>query len=248
MQFTVFAFSPIPDVQTARQNFRLENLSDKDVAKVLYHQRKQKTGHSEALNWDQKRIASVSLVHYSLDYVEMSSFGMHELDEPDLIGKVYQALARTGLLVTWGGDKQAMPLLHFRCMQHRISQPAYWQARNAGQEIHIDLQGQFGADPLYDPNMNELASRFGYPGMLGMDEDKVWDAHLANDTDSVLQHSDHLALNTYLLSLELFSLNGRMSYADADRARMKLRDYLEKQGSPKGRFDQFLSAWHKEAV
>jgi len=242
MRFTVFSFAPIPDIATARDNFDLHDLSDKDVAKVLFHQRKQKTGHSELLTWDQLQIASISLVHYSLDYVEMGSHSLQQLAEPQLIHKFYQALAASGQVVSWDGNSLAMPLLHFRCMQHRISHPGYWQALRKGEQVHTDLcEALLGADNSV--SLEDLAQRFRFPGMLGNDLDSVWEGYLAGDYEAVSRYSDYHALNTYLLALEVMSLQGDMSYADAARARKKLRDYLEKDSEPRARYRDFLDAW-----
>jgi len=245
MLFTVFAFSPIPDVPTARRNFQLQDLSEKEVGKVLYHQRKQRTGHSEALNWDQLRIASVSMVHYSLDYVEMRSHTLGEMNESALINRFYNA--RTGTLVSWGGNSDALPLLHFRCMQHRISDQAYWQAEKKGQPSHIDLREALLPAAAEAPRMESLARRFHYPGMLGTDIDSVWDAYLQEDFEGVVRYSDYLALNTYLLALQILALRGEMSYADAARARLKLRDYLISHPLAPARYEDFLQAWEDRA-
>ena len=245
MLFTVFAFSPIPDVPTARRNFQLQDLSEKEVGKVLYHQRKQKTGHSEALNWDQLRIASVSMVHYSLDYLEMRSLTLGEMDEPGLITRFYNA--RVGTLVSWGGTSEALPLLHFRCMKHRISDATYWQAEKKGEGLHIDLREALLPGAAEAPGIESLARRFHYPGMLGADIDSVWEAYLQKDFAGVARYSDHLALNTYLLALQILALRGEMSYADAARARLKLRDYLINHAAAPARYADFLQAWEDKA-
>jgi hypothetical protein len=50
------------------------------------------------------------------------------------------------------------------------------------------------------------------------------------------------ALNTYLLALEVFALRGEMSFADAARARIKLRDYL-KRNEKDANHAAFLATW-----
>jgi len=247
MRFTVFALSPIPDLDTARKNFRLDDLSDKDTAKVLYHQRKQHTGHSEALNWDQLKVAGISLVHYSLDYVEMGTHTLGGMSEADLLHKFYRALGRSGQVVSWHGGVDALPLLHFRSMKHRISDAAYWQAVREGQSVHRDLRDTLVPSGVEVPSLEAFARRFHYPGMLGASVDRVWDAYLEEDFESIARHCDYQALNTYLLALQVFSLRGEMSYADAARARLKLRDYLEHHAEYRSRYRPFLGAWEEEA-
>lgn len=243
MRFTVVAIAPIPDIPTARRNFDLDDLSEKDVGRVLFHRRKQATGHSEALTWDQLSIAGVSLVHYSLDYVDMGSHALGRLDEPQLIGKIFNSLANTGQLVSWEGRNLEQPLLHFRCMKHRIGFAPYWEALRQGQQVHIDLSALLDIAPGTGPDLDGLAQRFHYPGMLGHDADGVWQAHLAGDYEGVRRYSDLRALNTYLLALEVLSLRGDMTHADAARARMKLRDYLAQEAPSRSHFQDFIDAW-----
>ncbi len=246
MRFTVFALSPIPDVETARHNFDLQDVSDKDVAKVLYHQRKQHTGHSEALNWDQLKIAGLTMVSYSLDYVEMGSYNLRNMSERELIERFFKAQSTSGLVVSWNGNSDAIPLLHYRCMKYRISQPAYWQAVRMGQEVHIDLHDTLAPTGVEVPSLDAFARRFGFPGMLGHSLDSVWASHLAGDCEGVSGYSDFLALNTYLLALKVLALRGDLTHQDTARARMRLHDYLQKYARPRKRFRPFLDAWRDE--
>lgn len=242
MRFTVYAFSVIPDLETARKNFDLHNLSDKDVAKVLFHQRKQQTGHSEALNWDQLQIASLSLVHYSLDYVDMITYSLKDQDEPELINTFYNALGMSGHMVSWDGNSRSLPLLHFRCMKHRISDNAYWNSVRQGEQLHVDLSEMIAPDRVEMPPLDAMAKRFHFPGMLGANDDTVWDAYLRSDFSEVARQSDLRALNTYLIALEVFALRGDMSFADAARARIKLREHLKRDRDQRGHA-AFMQNW-----
>lgn len=245
MRFTVFSFAPVPDIDTARRNFGLQDLSDADVAKVLFHQRKQKTGHSEQLNWDQLQIASLTLVHHSLDYVQMDSYSLAQNQESDLIDWVHKAISRSGRVITWGGAQLEEPLLHFRCMKHRISYTPYWTARQAGEQVHLDIRRLLQVEETApDLRLDDLARRFDLPGMLGQSSDQLTDAWLADDSETLARYADYRALNTYLLALEVLSLRGEISYADRARAQKKLRDYLNNEAKPRARYADFLATWN----
>ena len=60
MRFSVFALSAVPDLPTARRILGLDDLDDKSVTKVLFHQRKQQAGAPERLGWNQQMIASMT--------------------------------------------------------------------------------------------------------------------------------------------------------------------------------------------
>lgn len=239
MNFRVFALSPIPDIATARANFRLQDLAEKDVAKVLYHQRKQKTGQSEALNWDQLSIAAVAVVRQHDERVHFSMASLENQAEPDLIAHVFADPKPNEHWITWGGQERAMPLLHFRSMKHRLSQDAFWQQHQQGTIRQIDIQHSLGATGAYSPSLSELAQRFHYPGTLGLTEDSVWQAYLAGDLTAVRHYSAYCVINNYLLALEMFCQRGDMRYAQADDLREQLRVQLAHHEDMK----TFLQAW-----
>lgn len=243
MRFSAFSFTALPDIDTARQNFDLPNLSDKDVAKVLFHKRKQQCHKDEPLNWDQLRIGSISLVHYSLDYVEMMSYSLLNTGEDVMINEFFRALGRDGLVVSWNGVNSHLPLMNFRCMKHRVSHLGYWQEVNAGARVHFDVKQWFDQQGGEIPQLDDLSQRFGYPGMLGCGLDTAWDGYLKGDVDSIVSYSDFDALNAYLMALEVFALTGEMSHNDASRARKKLQDFLASQTNKQPRFQTFLDAW-----
>ena len=241
--FTVFAFSAIPDLDTARKNFGLHDLSDKDVAKVLFHKRKQQTGHSETLNWDQLQIASVSLVHHSQEHVVLETLCLPDVSENAILAAFFQALGTSGRMVCWGGEDNSLALIDFRCMKHRISDKGYWQARQSGLLMFDDLREMLAPAGSEVPSMDAFAGRFDYPGMCGMDDEAVWDAYLLDDFEQIARHSDYRALNTYLLALEMLSLRGELSFAEADRARGSLRKHLEKTTGASGQRHDFITSW-----
>lgn len=242
MRFTVYAFSTIPDLETARRNFDLPDLSDKDVAKVLFHQRKQHTGHSETLNWDQLQITSISMVHYSPDEVSLESLGLPDYQESQMIGAFFESLARSGQMVSWGGETHWLPLLDFRCMKNGISDNGYWRARNGDPQQHIDIQALMVPAGVEIPPLDGFARRFDYPGMLGVTDDQVWDAYLAGQFDLSVTYSDYQALNAFLLALRVLALRGGVSASDVGRAHNQLHEYLNASSSSR-RYKDFLESW-----
>ena len=243
MRFSVFAFSALPDLDTARKNFDLHDLNDKEVAKVLFHQRKQQTGHSETLNWDQLQIASVSLVHHLDGRVSLETCCLPAATEKAMIETFFKAFNASGRLIFWGGEDNSSALIDFRCMKRRISDRDYWQKRLSGQLMFDDLREMLAPAGSEVPSMDAFAKRFDYPGMCGMDNDGVWDAYLLEDFEQIARHSDYRALNSYLLALEVLSVRGELSFADADDARGALRKHLENRTNDRGKQHSFIESW-----
>lgn len=242
MRFCVIGLASVPDTETARRMFDLHDLDDESVAKVLFHRRKQETGSSEALRWNQRAIAAVTLVQHSLDSVFVDSFDLADHDEPALLDLVYKAATRNGRIVTWDGVGSGIPLLHFRSLYHGLSYPSYWQALGERADWHVALRDWLSRDNDRPP-LNEVARQLSLPGLLGHDEGSVIEAWLAGRHADVRAYSELVALNTYLIALRLFAFTGELTRHDGARVQRRLRDELGRNAEyHRG---AFLSAWEE---
>lgn len=241
MRFSVFALSTVPDTATTRQLFDLDDLDDKSVAKVMFHRRKQQTGTSEILRWDQRAVACLTLIHHTLDGVKMESLTYIDHSEQDMLHAFYRTASQGTRLVSWDGEQTLIPLIHFRSLKHRISYPTYWEACRSGARIHLDLRSWLSPTVDDRPGIHETARKLGLPGMLGMNDEQVTDAWLRGDVDDVRAFSETLALNAYLLAMRLFSTTGELPRHDSERVAKTLREGLGQRNQP--HIDKFLAAW-----
>lgn len=240
MRFTAIALASLPDIETARLNHGLSDLSDGDVAKVLVHRRKQ-LGHGERLGWDQLRIGALSLVRIDNSHAHIESLSLHEHPEGDLLEAIFQAMHKLPPLVTWGGRSSLLPLLQFRCLVHRRSAAEYWTCTEDGREPHIDLQDELLGRPTQAevPSLDEIAQRLSLPGMLGRDDGRIWERWLAGDHESAGAFADYAALNTALLGSEIYHLKGRCTESEADLTRERLIKAVAR-GKPAARYSDWL--------
>lgn len=241
MRFTVFALSSVPDTSTTRQLFALDDLDDKAVSKVLFHRRKQQTGKSEALRWDQRAIAGLTLIHHAQDRVRIESMHFAAHSEEDMLHAFFEAALADGPMVSWGGEHNGIPLLHFRTLKHGVSYPAYWQALKTGADLHLDIRSRLSPHSDDLPLLDETARKLGFPGLLNHVEDEVMDAWLQGRHDGVQAFSDLTALNTYLLAVRMFSVTGEMTGEAGARAERQLLDELGEHDET--HLAEFLSAW-----
>jgi predicted PolB exonuclease-like 3'-5' exonuclease len=244
MRFSVFALSSVPDTATTRALFDLDDLDDKSVSKVLFHRRKQQTGSSEILRWDQRALAALTLIHHAEDGVRVESMHFAAHSEEAMLHGFYQAALGEGRMVSWGDGHAGIPLLHFRTLKHAISYPAYWQALKTGADLHLDIRSRLSPPSDDLPALDETARKLGFPGLLDRTEEDVMDAWLQGRSDDVLAFSDITALNTYLLALRLFAVTGEMTGQDSARAEQQLLDALG--GREDRHLAEFVSAWGKK--
>jgi len=209
MQFTAVGFSPLPDIHTARHDLGLHDLSDKDVAKVLFHRRKQ-AGHGEQLGWEQSLLGAISLLQLNERDARLETLTLAELEEQEIIEVVFGALREAAPLVTW--EPGFLPLFQFRCLKHRRSAADYWMLLGDGMSPHVDLRAAFGTEGT--PGLDTMARSLQFPGMLGSQAVQLWDRWLAGDHAAVASFADHQALNTALIGLDIFHLQGKISLND----------------------------------
>jgi len=241
MRFSVFALSSVPDTVTTRRLFDLHDLDDKSVAKVLFHRRKQQTGASEELRWDQRAIAAITLIQHAMDSVSIESFNLAEHTEQEMLQAFCRTTLHTGRMVSWDGEQSGLPLIHFRTLMRGVSYPAYWQAMRDRGDLHLDLCAWLSPTHGDRPVLDDTARKLGLPGMLGLNEDSVVDGWLQGRPGDVQAFSDHAALNVYLIALQLFRMTGEITQHDDARVKDMLRDQLRHAES--SHLADFLSAW-----
>ncbi|MCB1775430.1 MAG: hypothetical protein KDI88_17590 [Gammaproteobacteria bacterium] len=242
MSIAAFAIASVPDTATTRRLFGLDDLDDKAVSKVLFHRRKQQTGSSEDLRWDQRAIVGLSLVRQTPGGVDMQTLTADDGDERTLLDAYYATVGNHDRLLSWNGTDKALPLIHFRSLQHAMHQPGYWQRLQG--EWHVDLRAWLCPAAGDMPTLDETALKLGFPGMRGIGEKQLYDAWLAGDMEPVRAFTEHAALNTFLIGLRWQVLTGLQSARGATQYADALRDLLRESRS--SHLGAFLSAWGDE--
>ena len=241
MRFSVFALATVPDTATTRRLFDLDDLDDKSVSKVLFHRRKQQTGSSERLRWDQRSIAAITTIQHAMGSVQIDSMNLARHSEEDMLHAFFKAVLRDGRLVSWDGERSDLPLVHFRTLKHQISYPAYWLARGGDVQPHLDLQSWLSPSDNDLPSLDETVRKLALPGMFQYSEDSVMDAWLRGQHEAVQAYSDLAALNAYLLALRMFKMTGEITPQDEVRVCKHLRSDLAARSLD--HLDAFLAAW-----
>ncbi len=244
MRFSAYALTTVPDTATTRHLFGLDDLDDKSVAKVMFHRRKQQTGASEVLRWDQRAIAGLTLIRHPLDQMQVETMTLDTHSEEDMLHAFYKAALASDRLVSWDGGQMLVPLVHFRSLRYRLSYPAYWEAWNAGRTLHLDVRSWLSPTVDDRPTIDETARKLGLPGMLGLSDQQVADNWLRGNAATIPAYSEVIALNTYLLALRLFTMTGEISHDNAARVQRRLRDSLERRAEE--HLKSFLEYWDKD--
>ncbi|ALG67743.1 3'-5' exonuclease [Beggiatoa leptomitoformis] len=262
MNIFVFDIETIPDVASGRRLYgtpaEMAQLSDKDVAKVMFHYRKQETdGQTEVLRHHLQKIIAISVVlrikNDRHDIFKVWSLGEPNAPEEELIQRFYTGLQEyTPTLVSWNGSGFDLPVLHYRTLLHGIPAPRYWETNgdfrwnnylSRFHERHTDLMDVLAAyQPKAFARLDEIATILGFPGKMGMSGDQVWDVYQAGGIQDIRHYCETDVLNTYLIFLRFELIRGKLKPDEYQKETQRVRETLGADAQKK-HLQEFLTAW-----
>lgn len=239
MSILVFDIETIPDLESGRKLYNLQDLSDKDTAHALSAIRRNKVGHDFLPLYLQK-IVAISLV-LSQDFkIKVWSLGTESSSEKDLIERFFLGIEKyTPILVSWNGCGFDLPVLHYRALLHGISAPTYWENGENQQNFrwnnylnrfhyrHLDLMDVLASyqSKAFAP-LDEIASMLGFPGKMGMSGNKVFETYLQGDIKKIRDYCETDVLNTYGIFLRFELMRGSISSDEYKKSIQSLKEFL----------------------
>lgn len=255
-----FDIETVPDVAGYRALNGLDAapsdaaLSDTDVAEMAYTRRRAQTGN-DFLQPHLQRVVAISCALREGDHFRVWSLGMPEDGEAELIRRFYDGIERyTPTLVSWNGSGFDLPVLHYRSLVHGLSAPRYWDMGEDDREFkfnnyinryhsrHTDLMDLLALfNGRNSVPLDALAQLCGFPGKLGMDGSRVWQAYQDGEIANIRNYCETDSANTFLLFLRFQLLRGAYDEARYRREIELVRTTLGKSGAAHWR--EFLDAW-----
>lgn len=254
MNILTFDIKTIPDIDGCRRLYDLHGLSDDDVARAVFHKRRQQS-NSEVLRHHLQKVITVSAVLRTGDQFKVWSLGNIESNEQDLLQRFYSGVARyTPDLVSWNGSIFDLPVMHYRSLLYPIDAAQYWETGsqdtsfqsnnylNKYHHRHTDLMANLsGFDPAIDTPLNEIATLCGFPGAIEMSVDQVWESYLTGGIVDIRYHGETEVLNTYLVYLNHQRNRGSIDQAQYQNECNIVRDNLSTSDQP--HLVAFEKAW-----
>lgn len=256
MNVFVFDIETVPDVESGRRLYDLDGLTDKEVANIMFHKRRQETGGSDFLRLHLQRIVAISAVFRSGNAVKVWSLGESDAGEKELIQHFFDGIEKfSPTLVSWNGGGFDLPVLNYRALLHGVSAPRYWETGDNDQSFrwnnylsryhsrHTDLMDVVaGYQPRANAPLDEIATMLGFPGKMGMDGSKVWDAFRNGEMAAIRDYCETDVLNTYLVYLRFELIRGNLLEEEYEAECALLRDVLK--NATAGHLLEFERAWH----
>lgn len=245
MNILVFDIETVPDIKNGSLLYDLHGLSEEDSAKALFALRRAKTGHEFLPHYLQK-IVAISLVFYQDPQVKVWSLGSEEAEEKELIARFFAGIEQfKPCLVSWNGSGFDLPVLHYRALFHGVQAPCYWETGDKDQQFrwnnylnrfhyrHLDLMDVLAAyqNKAFAP-LDEIASICGFPGKMGMDGSKVWDAFRTGKIQEIRNYCETDVLNTFCVYLRFECMRGVLSKEKYEEILDQLKTYLNESQKP----------------
>jgi len=255
MNVFVFDIETVPDIDSGRRLHDLDGLSDKEIADIMFHLRRQETGGAEFLRHHLQRIVAISAVFRHGDSVDVFSLGEESATEKELIQQFFDAIEKyTPTLVSWNGSGFDLPVLNYRALLHGVSAPRYWEKgdndpkfksnnyQSRYHERHTDLKDVLsGFQAGARASLDEMATMLGFPGKMGMDGSKVWGAFMSGDLVAIRDYCETDVLNTYLVYLKFEVTRGNLNQQEYQSECELLHDVLNT--SEQAHLHAFMQAW-----
>ncbi len=254
MNSLAFDIETVPDTAGGRRLYGLTDISDQDVAQIMFTKRREQT-ESEFLPAHLQRIVTVSAVLRTEEMFKIWSLGTPDSDEKEIVTRFFDGIEKyTPTLVTWNGGGFDLPVLNYRALVHGIPAPRYWDVGDDDREFkwnnylnrfhyrHTDLMDVLsGYQARQFASLDQVAVLLGLPGKMGQSGADVWEQYQAGQIEQIRNYCETDALNTYLIYLRWELIRGNLdehSWQDeCERAREALRR------EDKQHLNEFLQAW-----
>ncbi|HKH19529.1 MAG TPA: 3'-5' exonuclease [Gammaproteobacteria bacterium] len=254
MNVLVFDIETVPDIESGRRLYDLEEIPASDVARAMSHLRLQQTGR-DLLPHHLQRIVAISIALRAGNIFRLWSLGNENSSEAELLQRFYDGIERfNSTMVSWNGCGFDLPVIHYRSLLHGIAAPRYWDTGEADPSFrynnylnrfhwrHIDLMDVLaGYNPRAFAPLDQLATMLGLPGKMGMSGGKVWEAFQGGDIIGIRNYCETDVLNTLLIYLRFELMRGQLNANAFQRECQLARDALAAMDRP--HLTEFLSRW-----
>ena len=254
----VFDIETIPDVAGIRALHELPaDLADAEVAEFAFQRQRAKNG-SDFLPHHLQRIAVISCVMRSDEGFKVWSLAEPKLNEAEIIRRFFGGIEKyTPQIVSWNGGGFDLPVLHYRGLIHGVQCARYWDQGEDDKDFkwnnyisryhsrHLDLMDLLA---MYGGRANapldDLAKLIGFPGKLGMDGSKVWEAYQQGRLEEIRNYCETDVANTYLVFARFQMMRGVLTRARFKKECELVRGELGKLDQP--HWKEFLAAWPEQ--
>jgi predicted PolB exonuclease-like 3'-5' exonuclease len=254
----VFDIESIPDIAGLR-NLRADpaGATDEWIYNAWCEERTAE-GKTDFMPLHLQRILVISCVFRSAEGLRVHSFvDRDNASEGKIVQTFFNAVEKhVPQLVSWNGGGFDLPVLHYRALRHGVVANKYWDLGEDDREFkfnnyigryhmrHLDLMDLLA---MYQPKNNApldaMAKLCGFPGKLGMDGSKVYEAFLVGKLEDIRRYCETDVMNTYLLYCRFQKMRGGFTDAEYEAEIAYVKEALGGLAPAESHWREYLDAW-----
>ena len=260
----VFDIETIPDLAGLRAAGLAEGQTDAQAYAAWKAQRAEE-GKSDFVPLYLQRVLVISCVFRNAEGLHVHSFVDRELEGQSQEGRVIQTFFNTvekhvPQLVSWNGGGFDLPVLHYRGLKHGVVASKYWDMGEGGDHDsrefkwnnyigryhmrHLDLMDLLA---MYQPKNNApldaMAKLCGFPGKLGMDGSRVFQAYQDGQLEDIRRYCETDVMNTYLMYCRFQKMRAGLTEAEYAQEIDFVKHALTELAPTQAHWQEYLAAW-----
>lgn len=258
----VFDIESIPDIAGLRALRGAPADLPDDQVYAAWKAEREAEGRSDFMPLHLQRILVISCVFRNAEGLRVHSFVDRDgKSEGKVVQTFFNAIEKhVPQLVSWNGGGFDLPVLHYRGLVHGVVADRYWclgeEGGSGDREFkynnyisryhmrHLDLMDLLA---MYQPKNNApldaMAKLCGFPGKLGMDGSKVYEAFLAGQTEEIRRYCETDVMNTYLVYCRFQKMRGGFTEAEYEQEVGFVRSTLGELAPNEPHWQEYLAAW-----
>ncbi|HYE40246.1 MAG TPA: 3'-5' exonuclease [Ramlibacter sp.] len=256
----VFDIESIPDIEGLRALRGVpSDVSDQQLYAAWLQERKD-ANQSDFMPLHLQRILVISCVFRNAEGLRVHSFvDRDDRSEGRVVQNFFNAVDKhTPQLVSWNGGGFDLPVLNYRGLRHGVTADRYWCMGEGGSADdrefkwnnyisryhmrHLDLMDLLA---MYQPRasapLDAMAKLCGFPGKLGMDGSKVYEAYLGGQLEEIRRYCETDVMNTYLLYCRFQKMRCGFTEAEYEQEIAFVKQSLAGLDEP--HWKEYLAAW-----
>ena len=254
----VFDIESIPDLAGLRSlRHDPPEWTDEQVYEAWVKERTEK-GQSDFMPLHLQRVLVLSAVFRNGDGLRVHSFVDRDgASEGKVIQQFFNTLEKhEPQLVSWNGGGFDLPVLHYRGLRHGVVASKYWDQGEDEREYkfnnyinryhnrHLDLMDVLAMfQARANAPLDALAKLCGFPGKLGMDGSKVFEAYRNGGLEDIRRYCETDVMNTYLVYCRFQKMRGGFTEAEYEQEVAMVRGSLEALAPQEPHWREYLDAW-----
>ena len=214
----------IPDFELGARLYNLHDLSEKDIARVMFTKSREKGGDSEELSQNLLRVAAISILLLDDDGISLQTSGGTQTDELHHLQFLTSVIdEHKPEIITWDSGR-ILPVLNYRCLFYGIRTPL------AESSAVIDLIAELSGFDEQDPgSLNEVAILSGFPGIEEMSDQNILNACLEGGHELIRINLETRVINTFLIHQRWQLVCGEIEHSSYEKQLQLIKGYLREK-------------------